>query len=223
MDFEKAIKILNKELEEKNPKSFSSSWISKHAQSAYNYFRLNHRTDNNCVDWDAITVALDRSFQRKWIRYKRKQPAKPYEDQKELDFVLNKYQQKLYVFIAPSGEEDRNLRNRIIIALVRVAQKGNVLAKAEIIKWLRYIADEWIDKYPQIYKWQGYPDEVDDKIADCVRCYKYTGSFIGYLFRTLEYSARGKPPQNSVDDKFLNGKKTRIDFIVQENESSYEI
>ena len=49
--------------------------------------------------------------------------------------------------------------------------------------------------------------------------YRYTGSFLGYLFKTLEYSARGKPPIVSFDDKIGDTGKTRIDYYVAENES----
>ena len=63
-----------------------------------------------------------------------------------------------------------------------------------------------------MYRWKGYEDEVSDKVRVCIRCYRYTGSFLGYLFKTLEYSARGKPPMVSLDDKILDGAKTRIEY-----------
>jgi hypothetical protein len=100
---------------------------------------------------------------------------------------------------------------------VRVAQRGNILAQKEAVKWVTYIVDDWIEKYWQICRWKGYTDEIEEKIEGCVRRYRYTGSFIGYLFKTLEYSARGKPPQYSLDDSVLDGAKTRIDFIIEDN------
>src|SRR3989339_988755 len=220
MTLKKAARILNKKLEVHNPKTFSSSWIFKHTQSVYNYVRLNHKTEHGTIDWDAFTPHLDKYFQRRWTRYRRK-PAKPYENQGELDLVLNKYKDKLYTFVAPSGEEDREIRNKIIISIVRIAQKGNTLAEQELVKWITYITEEWVEKYYQIFKWKGYPDEVEDKIRGCIRCYKYTGSFVGYLFKTLEYSARGKPPQCSLDDKLFDGTKTRIDFVAADTSDLY--
>jgi len=41
-------------------------------------------------------------------------------------------------------EKDRLIRNRIIVAFVRIAQKGNVLAEREVITWVTYIVDDWI-------------------------------------------------------------------------------
>jgi len=59
--------------------------------------------------------------------------------------------------------------------------------------------------------------DIERKIKGCIRCYRYTGSFLGYLFRTLEYSARGKPPLVSLDDKILDGAKTRIEYVTTED------
>lgn len=217
MVFDEVIENLNQVLEEKQPSKFSPSWILENNPRAYRYIWKNIRTETNEIDWDTVTSSLERSFQKRWTRYRYKQ-AKKYENQDELNLVLNKYKDKLYTFISPVDEKDREIRNRIIISLVRIAQKGNVLAQNELIKWVTFIIDVWIEKYYQVFKWKGYPDEVEDKIKGCIRCYKYTGSFIGYLFKTLEYSARGKPPQCSINDKLFDGESERIDFVVQETE-----
>ena len=110
------------------------------------------------------------------------------------------------------------MRNRIIVSFVRISQKGNILAQAELIKWLRYITDEWIEKHWQLKKWKGYTDDIEDKMRGCIRGYRYTGSFLGYLFKTLEYSARGMGylEKYSFDDPVLDGVKTKIDYFVQE-------
>jgi len=217
MVFDKVIENLNQVLEEKQPSKFSPSWILENNPRAYRYIWKNIRTETDEIDWDTVTSNLDRSFQKRWTRYRYKQ-AKKYENQDELNLVLNKYKDKLYTFISPVDEKDREIRNRIIISLVRIAQKGNVLAQDELIKWITFVIDVWLEKYYQVFKWKGYPDEVEDKIKGCIRCYKYTGSFIGYLFKTLEYSARGKPPQCSINDKLFDGESERIDFVVQETE-----
>ena len=100
----------------------------------------------------------------------------------------------------------------MIIRLVRLSQRGNILAETELLKWVKFVTDDWLDCYPQMYRWKGYEDEVPDRIRACIRCYRYTGSFLGYLFKTLEYSAYGKPPMVSLDDKILDGAKTRIEY-----------
>lgn len=217
MIFNEIIENLNQVLEEKQPSKFSPSWILENDPRAYRYIWKNIRTETDEIDWDTVTSNLNRSFQKRWTRYHYRQVIK-YENIDELNLVLNKYKDKLYTFISPVDEKDREIRNRIIISLVRIAQKGNVLAQDELIKWVTFIIDVWLEKYYQVFKWKGYPDEVEDKIKGCIRCYKYTGSFIGYLFKTLEYSARGKPPQCSINDKFFDGESERIDFVVQETE-----
>lgn len=111
----------------------------------------------------------------------------------------------------------------MLISLVRIGQKGNICTQQELIKWVTYITDDWIDRYPKLYRWKGYEDEVIDKIKTCIRLYRYTGTFLGYLYKTLEYSALGKPPLCSLNDKMFNGEKTLEEFaIVQEDWRMYK-
>ena len=217
VNFAIATRKLNTILKKKNPERFSSSWIFKNVQPVYRYARLHCRTENGDIDWDRVTHALSRKFQKRWVRYKRKQ-VKSYENQIEVDRILNRYKDELYTLIAPNSEKDRHTRNRIVISFVRIAQKGNILARREIITWTTYIVDDWIDKYWQLRKWKGYKDEIEEKIAGCVRCYRYTGTFLGYLFRTLEYSARGIVPLSkySLDDPVFDGKETKINYVIHD-------
>jgi hypothetical protein len=32
---------------------------------------------------------------------------------------------------------------------------------------------------------------IKERIEGCVRCYRYSGSFMGYLFKPLEYAGKG--------------------------------
>jgi len=216
LDFNTSIKILNKALDEKEPKTISASWIYINTPNVYRFIWKNVRIETGGIDWDRVTVRLGKTFQKRWIRYRYKQ-TKPYIKKEEVDIVLNKYKDKLYTFISTATAEDKKIQDKLVISLVRLGQKGNVSAQQELIKWVSYAVDDWIDRYPQIYKWRGYREELENKIKGCVRGYRYTGSFLGYLFRTLEYSARGKPPLLSLDDQFLERKRTRIDYIISEN------
>lgn len=212
MDFRTAIKLLNQTLEEKRPLILTSSWIFVHAKPIYQYARKNLRNENNSIDWDSITRHIARDYQKKWTRYRYKQ-ARLYEKQSEVDAVLTRYKDKLFTFFAPASESDKQIQDRMIIRLVRIGQHGNVCAQEELVRWVTFVTDDWIDRYPQMYRWKGYEDEVPDKIRTCIRCYRYTGSFLGYLFKTLEYSACGKPPLVSLDDKILDGNKARIEYV----------
>jgi hypothetical protein len=85
-----------------------------------------------------------------------------------------------------------------------------------------YVVDEWIERqYWQIYRWKGYTDEIEDKIIGCVRRYRYTGSFLGYLFKTLEYSARGIVPlqKYSLDDPVFDGGETKINYVIHDQQT----
>ncbi len=214
MNFEIAIKTLNTLLEEKRPEKFSSSWIFKHKPYIYHFFRENFRTETGDIDWDIVTLSIDRSFLKRWVRYKKKS-GKPYENQDELNLILTKYKDTYYTLIAPQNEDDRRTRDRIAIALVRVSQKGNVLAEQELTKWMKYVIDDWVEKYYPLFKWKGYADEVEGKIALCIKNYKYTGSFTGYMFKTLQYSARGMQSREpwSLDDPVGDDGSRKIDFV----------
>lgn len=211
MVFKQIISELNKEIIKQKPNQIGSSWILKNTPRVYRYIQKHIRSETGGIDWDAVTRHTDRRYQNKWTRYRYKQ-ARQYERQSEVDVILNKYQGKLYTFIAQATDEDKKIQDQMIIRLVRLSQKGNVLAQNELIKWVVYVTDDWLDRYPQMYRWKGYEDEVPDRIKACIRCYRYTGSFLGYLFKTLEYSARGKPLMVSLDDKIFDGEKTRIEY-----------
>jgi hypothetical protein len=215
MNFEAVIKNLNQTIEEKQPPTINASWIVKNCPKSYGYIQRNVRTDNGHIDWDTVTHALERSFSKKWVRY-RKKNIRRYERRSEVDVILNRYKDKLYTFLGYAEEGDKSIHDKMTIQLVRIAQRGNICAEEELIQWVTYITDDWIDRYPQVYKWKCYSDEVPDKIRGCIRCYRYTGSFLGYLFRTLEYSARGKPPLVSLDDKILDGTKSRHEYVQAE-------
>jgi hypothetical protein len=127
---------------------------------------------------------------------------KPYRKKIEVELILIKYQAKLYAFISPADKNDEHMRDVICIALVRIAQKGNILAEEEIIKLVRFTIYDWIERCPTLSSWEGHESLIQNRIEACIRCYRYSGTFIGYLFKTLEYAGRGLTPINaySLDD-----------------------
>jgi hypothetical protein len=216
VDFDSAVKTINKLLMKYQPNRFNSSWIREYAPHIYRFFQKNVRREIGGIDWDRITRALDRKFQRKWIASRRK-GTKLYRNKTEVRIILRKYEEKLYTFLSPADKDDRDIRDSISITLVRLAQKGNIIAKREIIKLVRFTIDEWIELFPKISRWKGYEDLIKKRIEGCIRCYRYSGSFIGYLFKTLEYAGRGLKPiiAYSLDDPIYSGHKKRIDTIAQ--------
>ena len=89
--------------------------------------------------------------------------------------------------------EDQFLRDTIIIVLVRIAQKGNKRAEEKLLFCLNPFMQLWFEKYPYLYRWTGHRDQLQEKIKHCIYYYLCTGSFLGFLFKTLQYSARGLP------------------------------
>jgi len=220
MDFDSAVKTINKLLIERQPHTFNSSWIRGCTPHVYRYFQKNIRRESGGIDWDRITRALDRKFQRKWITSRRK-GTKLYRNKSEVKIILCKYEENLYTFLTPEDKDNNSIRDIISIALVRIAQKGNVTAKQEIIKLVRFTIDEWIEHHPKISRWKGYEYLIQKRIEGCVRCYRYSGSFMGYLFRTLEYAGRGLKPivVHSLDDSPYPVGRKRIDTIAQNPET----
>src|SRR3989338_1853717 len=115
MDFDTAVKILNRQLRREKPETFSSTWIFANAQPVYHYIRNNFRTTSGEIDWDTITVALHRPYQKRWIRYRCRRISL-YDDRAEVERVLSRYRNKLYTFIAPVDHEDRMIRNTICLS-----------------------------------------------------------------------------------------------------------
>jgi hypothetical protein len=202
----------------------NSSWIVKHAPRCYRFIRQNLRREFGGIDWDRLTYALDRKFQRRWTPAKIKQNPIPYEDRYEVETILKIYRSEMYVLIAPSNEQDRRSRDVIAISFVRLAQKGNVLARQELMEFIRYIIDDWIERYDFLSRWRGYEEEIQKQVAGCIRRYRYRGSFLNYLFRTLECVARGLQPTlgYSLDHRLYTGHETRVGKVTEGGDVFFE-
>ena len=124
----------------------------------------------------------------------------------------------MYIFVAPQNMEDQLLRDRLTVALVRLAQKGNKLAEQQVVMLVRPTVDDWIEKRFVLNRWSDYCEEIDEKIAGCVRRYRYTGSFYGYIFKTLYCCARYLRYTYSLDREILPG-VTMADTLIQDTET----
>lgn len=201
MNFEFAIKTMNSLLAEKQPETFSCTWIRVNAPCVYHFIQREIRIKNGGIDWDRITRSLSPKFQKKWMGSLRKK-AKPYRDKREVNIVLRQYRDKLYTFITTEDSIDEHIRDIISIELVRIAQRGNMSAKREIMRLLKFTIDNWIEKNTMLSCWMGYDELIQTRLECCIRCYRYSGSFMRYLFKTLEYAGRGLRPiiAYSLDD-----------------------
>jgi hypothetical protein len=90
------------------------------------------------------------------------------------------------------------------------------------MKLINYTVDEWLYNYYFLNRWQGYRDELEKQIEGCIRRYRYTGSFLHYVFRTLEYAGRGISPFYAYSlDKTIaqDASKTIIESVVKDSET----
>ena len=182
MDYlQEAAAILNELLTKDSPTTFSSSWILKRDPRCYSLIRKYIRSEAGGIDWDKVTYALEPKYQRLWAPRLRRKP-KPYRNSREICLVLKKYSNKLYVFIAPCGSTDLQTRDTIAVALVRVAQAGNLLAKSKLVELARYTIDGWLDTYRFMSHWRGRDDTIRKNLEGCIRRYRYSGSFFRYAF-----------------------------------------
>jgi len=213
--------LLDELLSRYRPQTFSSAWILKHAPDCYRVIRKHVRSEVGRIDWDQITCALEPKHQRLWRPQVNKRP-KPYRDHNEVSLILNKYRSKLYVFIAPADTDDLRTRDTIAVALVRIAQLGNLLAKAELVNLICYTVDEWLDKCDYMSRWRGRDDDVRVHLEGCIRRYRYSGSFLRYVFWTLHCAGRGLRPLSaySLDDPVGTSRtKREIDYVIRSPEN----
>jgi uncharacterized protein YlxP (DUF503 family) len=135
--------------------------------------------------------------------------------QGEVKAVLEKYRTKLYVFVSPQNQSDRRTREIIGITMVRMAQGGNESAKQKLTKLLAFTIDDWIERHWFLSRWRGYAADIRVQVERCIRRYRYSGSFLRYLFRTLEYAGRGIRPlaAYSLDEPIFDESARKIDRV----------
>ena len=115
------------------------------------------------------------------------------------------------------------MRDTIAVALVRIAQAGNLLAKAEVVELVRYTIDGWLDTYSYISRWRARDDDIREHLEGCIRRYRYSGSFLRYVFRTLECAGRGIRPVCvcSLDDPIAtDAGERKIANVIRDPETN---
>jgi hypothetical protein len=219
---QRAVAMLSELLLQNSPQTFNSTWILKRAPRCYSFIRKYIRSEVGGIDWDTITYSLEPKYQRLWTPPQRRK-AKLYSDTKEIGIIRNKYGSKFYVFIAPADTTDLQIRDRIAVVLVRAAQAGNLLARAELVELIRHTIDGWLDNYRYMSRWRGREDEIREQLEGCIRRYRYSGSFLRYVLRTLEYAARGIPSLYacSLDDPIAaDARERKIERVIHDPETN---
>jgi hypothetical protein len=195
-DWENVIAALDDILCKKKPNTFNSSWILKYAPACHRFIHKYIRTEIGAIDWDKVTSSLQPKLQRLW-RPRTRRRYRLRRNKREIELILNKHRAKLYVFLTAVDAGDERIRDNIATSLVRSAQTGNVLATKEISTLVRYTVEGWLDKYHVMSRWKHREGEIQKQIEGCIRRYRYSGSFLRYVFWTLHCAARGIPPSVS--------------------------
>ena len=216
MNFDQAVKNINRSLNKKQPEKFNPQWIKNRCKVSYEFILKKIKTEFDEPDWDLIVSRLERHNQKLWMRRIKRIDVDLYKDKEELDIVLDCYKNKLYTFLGQVDTDDRVICDWISIKLVRLSQKGNLSAKKKIVSLLEKLVDQWIEFDKSLYSWKGYNELKTEHIEACVRRFRYAGSFLGYLHRTLQYAGLGLTPLEkfSLDDySVITGKKIIETFI----------
>lgn len=216
LDANKVIKNIDRSLNKKQPEKFHPQWIKNRCRVSYEFIVNNVKNEFGEPDWDSIISRLERHNQKLWMKRMKKELCDCYSSKTELDIILKKHKNKLYTFIAQNDKEDKVICDWISIKLVRLSQKGNIEAKEKIIVLTKYLVDQWIEYDKSLSSWKGYNDLVFDYINACIRRFRFAGSFLGYLHRTLQYAGLGLTPLEkiSLDDySLITGKRLIETFI----------
>jgi hypothetical protein len=220
MILSKAIKNINRALYRKQPERIDRLWVKRNCRTTYFFIEENVKTELGETDWDRIVSGLDRPLQKLWMKGVRMSqiPVDSYEDKKEVDRIIRRYRNKLYTFFAQENEADWRICDLISIRLVRTAQKGNRLARDKAVEFAGYLVREWLETDGRIFNWRGYDERIRQTIEDCIRRFRYAGSFIGYLHKTMEYEGRGLWPGEvlSLDETSPRTTKKKIDSVVRD-------
>lgn len=211
--FEQVVRKINFHLEKKNPRIINELWIKNNSPMSYKFI-----IENN-IDWDTVTINFEKSFQGRWNKSSKRKIYTHegyYEDRTELNQILDTHKDKMYTFVSRISREDELICDRISILLVRLAQKGNILAVIEIKNLYVFILNKWLEEGRSLRRWRGYEDESVELLERCIFRYRYSGTFIGYLYRTLQLSALALEPLEaySLDDISIFTGKSRVETLI---------
>ncbi len=91
------------------------------------------------------------------------------------------------------------------------------------MKLVRYTIDDWIGRYRFLSRWEGYDEKIQECLDRCIRRYRYSGSFLKYVFRTLQYAGRGLTPLYAFslhDPVAFGSEKCKIENVYKDAETN---
>ena len=117
---------------------------------------------------------------------------------------MNKYKDNLYTFIIYRSKHEFDICDRICILLVRLAQAGNICAKEKLINSFDEIILKWMEYHKLISRWKGNEEKMLEVFERCIHRYRYSGTFIGYLKRSLELQALALPKVKIISLNYVS-------------------
>ncbi len=205
LSFKDCISITTSLLEKLKPKKISPGWLLKNDPSMYN--RLSQtlpKKAGNKIDWQAFVGELPKEWQEKWTYIDREfyKYIEKYSNEQEVIDTLAPYEDKLYTvpLYAQSKKDDREIADKIVSELSKLAIKGNDNARLMLEKDLKFVCGDWMEKYPELRKYQIALEKLDSVIQRCIYQNKQKGNFFGYLFSSLMLTQSSIPNIQELKD-----------------------
>jgi hypothetical protein len=209
---------LVKVFEEKEPSYITDRWIRRNARSLYMKIVRSVRKNDN-PDWERVVAAWPKKWRRLWVEgdYSRKflpriwaMTQGKYSDKEELQNILAENKEYLYTLIESRSKEEKLVRDRIIISLIKLVHKGNADAMDYLVSSLELNCVNWIIYLDGMSIYETFYQDVINIIKRCVRNYSFEKSFMTYLFVALKKGMASLPNFISIrldKDRYGDGKK----------------
>jgi len=216
--FQELIDNLVDFFEEINPSYITRGWIKHYANSCYIMIVENVRKNDN-PDWERVVAAWPKKWRRLWVEgdYSRKflpriwaMTQGKYSDKEELQNILAENKEYLYTLIESRSKEEKLVRDRIIISLIKLVHKGNADAMDYLVSSLELNCVNWIIYLDGMSIYETFYQDVINIIKRCVRNYSFEKSFMTYLFVALKKGMASLPNFISIrldKDRYGDGKK----------------
>ena len=183
---------LEQKLTQYDPPTFGPTWILEYVGSAF-YQRILRRMGQirGRPNWEKLVALLPATWKKKWSdRNIQQRHRNRTELVREVEQVLDKYKDKLYVLFFTETTEDQKLREKIARSLLSLARQGNLEARNKLWDLLRPMIDSWITNrsgFAIYQKERLTPKELFEKSINSYKINK--GPYIRYLYLLLSTTA----------------------------------
>ncbi|MDD5726815.1 MAG: hypothetical protein PHC53_05455 [Patescibacteria group bacterium] len=206
----KALKDL---LAKEQPAAFSLSWLASKDTKLYNSLDKKIRKSEGDVTWLGLIKELGPEWFAKWKpgrRNKELEEMRAYEDESEVQTVLDEFKGSLYTMVTAKSPEEIETRNNLCGCLAALSQKGNVSAKRALRDLLELFLQETIDSIPSLAVYKMEPDKLDERYEACIAHWDPGKPFLKYLLGSLFFYSRTLGRQISMETGY--GREDEADW-----------